>query len=864
MKLGTKLVLGILGIAALVVAVYQGYLHVYYRMYDGYKQYMDGERGAYYEEGHVFRAIPGGGNVPGMDLVAENEYLELYTNVETTNVALYDKRTGFTEYVCPPDADNDPIASSMNKSIMKSPLTIEFYNARRTSGRYNVYDYAIKDGQVEVESIGNGLRYIYTLGDMSVATGLVPLYIHIDRLEHFLKRIENARERELFASRYIESSVAPEGFMELREGAKTVKVTREMEAILREIGYTEEDLLEDSLASGVEGAVRISFEVPLEYRLDGDSLVVSVPTSRIVENGGARIDKIHIMRFFGAAGTDEDGYMLVPNGSGSLIHFNNGKTHVEEYSQFIYGQDQMSIETNILGSSEMVRLPVFGIYKEGGGSIFAQIGEGQSLAQLTASVSGWSTSYNNILTSFIVRGSGTLQMFGATGNEGYMPIVENDIYLANLTVRYSFLTGEYDGYSGMARYYREQLEREGILGDRVEQGDIPLYTDLVGAALGTKFAFSIQYQGVIPLTTYDQAAEIVDIFHEAGISNQVVNYQGWFNRGYFHDPADRINPIRQLGNKREFEELSSKLEAQGGKLYADVLFQNVPWQSKRYSWEMENSRYYGGGLTGWWAAHICPCCYNTWSLGYPEAWQALISPKFLPRYVDAFAKRIDSYDVTGISLRDLGHTLHSDRKRTELIDREHALTIVEAQLGILVELGKDIMVSGGNLYSLRGADDLINVPLEHSDFFIVDEEIPFYQMVVHGYIPYAGYAINRTSKHDQTDIVLKLIEYGASPHFILTYEEASEAKYTGINHFYGTYYQNWTDTAIELYRTVNPILSRVSGSLIVKHEITPDGLRCVTYDNGVQILVNYTGAAITYEGVPVAARGYALREGVAA
>jgi hypothetical protein len=137
-------------------------------------------------------------------------------------------------------------------------------------------------------------------------------------------------------------------------------------------------------------------------------------------------------------------------------------------------------------------------------------------------------------------------------------------------------------------------------------------------------------------------------------------------------------------------------------------------------------------------------------------------------------------------------------------------------------------------------------------------------MVIHGYIPYAGYSFNLADRLDADEAVLRLLEYGASPRFTMTYEEASEMKYTGLNHYFGTFYQNWTDTAIELYHTVNPVLSRVRGSVIVTHEITPEGLRCVTYDNGIQILINYTDKDLTYKGETVSAKGFAVREGVTA
>ncbi|MDR1692779.1 MAG: DUF5696 domain-containing protein [Oscillospiraceae bacterium] len=861
MRLGKKLLLILLGVAVAIVGGTQLYIHLYYRMYSGYKQYLPDRSGSV-ETGTPFAELSGGGNVPDMVLAAETDSLQLYYNPETTNAAVYDKRNGETFYICPPDAGADPIAAGLSKDLLQSPISVDFFTARRTPGSYNAYRYAIGYGQFTAESLRNGLRVNYSIGDLTLPTGLVPVYIHEDRLQIYLDRIEDEKVRNNLAMRYEDSDEAPEGFLELLEGSRGAANIRALTEALVGAGYTEEDLEADTLASGVEGSLPVSFGVSVEYRLDGDDFVVTVPTEMITENGGAKVDKIHMLPYFNAGGAEEDGYILVPNGAGSLIRFNNGRTHAEDYRQDIYAQDALSDDYTVLGNEEMARLPVFGIQKEKS-RIFAIIEEGQSFAQLTASVAGKANNYNAVYPIFIVRGSAALAMFGTTGLESDLPMVERDIYQANLTVRYAFLSEEYDGYSGMARYYRETLQEEGVLTGRTENGDVPMYIDLIGAAMGRMFIASVPYDGTIPMTTYEQAQEIVGIFSDAGIENQVVNYQGWFNRGYYHDISNKIKLVRQLGGEDDLEALSSLLEAQGGKLYADVIFQEVNFLTKHYNWEQESARYYGGGYVGVWG-QISPLTYEAaWPLGYGETMYDLMSPKFLPRYVDAFIRNIGRYDITGISLRDLGDTLTSDRKRTEFIDREASRSIVTAQLERLAATDKDLMVSGGNVYAFKGADDLINVPLTHNDGYIIDEEVPFYQMVIHGSIPYAGYAANRSDLNDWDGMILQLLEYGAAPHFTLTYEQASEMKYTGLNRFSSTYFRNWTDSAISLYDEVNAVLGKVSGSFMAEHFITPEGLRGMTYENGVQIIVNRTSGDLSYEGVNVPARGYAVREGVA-
>jgi len=236
----------------------------------------------------------------------------------------------------------------------------------------------------------------------------------------------------------------------------------------------------------------------------------------------------------------------------------------------------------------------------------------------------------------------------------------------------------------------------------------------------------------------------------------------------------------------------------------------------------------------------------------------LVSPKFLPRYVNGLSKGIKDIDITGISLRDLGEVLTSDKKRTNFINREEAKQVVEAQFETLKKTGKQMMVNGGNFYSLPYVSDVLNASLRSNGFFLMDEEIPLYQMIFHGCIDYCGSSINLMDTSDKSDVILKLIEYGAAPHFTFTYQSSSELKYTGLNSKYSTTYKNWKEDAITLYTEVNSVLKNVTGATMKKHEILDTGVRKITYDNGVIIYVNTTTSAYKTDGIIIPAKGYEM------
>ena len=853
MRTSKKILIAFISIIAAVILIFLARWLIRYYFYNGYQN----ELSSYsYEEGGEFQAISETkSDVADMVLAAENDTLKLYVNTSSGAVAVVDKRNGNITYSNPTDADEDSIASGTNKSYLKSQLIVDYFNTTRTQGTFDSYSYCAERGQLEVESIANGVRFLYTMGDLSSETGIVPRYISADTLEKVMERMSE-EGRTFTKKKYTESKVADNYYELLESAVKGASQLRKLNNYFTEAGFTEEEYIAEMEGSGVEGLIPISFEIPLEYRLDGDAVDVSIPLSEVKENGGGSIFRIQMLRYFGATGTEEEGYMLVPNGSGSLINFNNGKTGTSPYSEYVYGLDPLSAEYTVRENTTDTKLALYGIFRKDS-AVFATIEDGASYALLTAYVSGKVNEYNFVYPTFVVRGNDKLSMFGTTGNEADIPIVETNHYDADLTVKYTMLTEENADYSSAANYYRDRLVREGKLTAEETTGDdLKFYYDVLGGVGMTKFFLGTQYQGMYAMTTFEEAEDIYTDLYDSGITKQVMNFQGWMNRGYYHDVANKIKIPHALGGKSDLEALSSRMAADGNTFYADVAFQKVTFISKRYSYGNETSRYYGAGYVAEFGLVNPATLRQTSGLGYEENHYYLISPKFLHRYTDAFVKKIGKYDIGGISLRDLGNELHSDKKRTHIIDREAALDVVTAALGDMKNTGKNILLNAGNDYAFGYADDMINVPLSSNDYYIIDETVPFYEMLIHGYIDYAGSVINLSDTYEKSDIVLNLVENGAAPHFMFSWENSSDIKTTALNRFYSTSYENWKDDAVAIYNEVNGALKYVTGAAMIKHETLDSGVKAVTYSNGVVIYINTGNSDKTVNGVTVPAKGY--------
>lgn len=608
-------------------------------------------------------------------------------------------------------------------------------------------------------------------------------------------------------------------------------------------------------STGNEG---ISFEVPLEYRLNGDALDVSVPVSGIKEYGNASIYRIQLLSYMGAADNTEDGYLVVPNASGSLIYFNNGKTSEASYAQYIYDIDPLAANYTTTENVESARLPLFGICREDR-SILVTVEDGAGTTSITAGVSGVYNDYNYAYPTVVLRNTDNLRMFGNTSQDIF--VLEPDAYDINFKVKYTFLTEENKGYAGLAGYYRDRLIAENVLTPVGTSGDIPFYYDVITGVKETSHFLGVQYLHTFVMTSFDEAGKISADLAANGISSQVMNLQGWFNGGYYHDAPHNIRVLGKLGGKSDLEKLQKTVADNNGRMYVDVALQEVTFADDGFSYNMESSRYYGAGYVAAFGQVNPTTLRNTSALGYMETRYDLLSPKYLPRYVGKFADKIEGIDVYGISLRDLGNELHSDKRRTNIINREEALDVVLAQFDVLEATGKQLMTNCGNAYSFAYSTDIINVPVTDNNFPIVDESIPLYEMIIHGSIPYSTKLLNFQDEEDMTGMILQSIEAGAAPHYVFTWDESSKMKNTGLNRYYATTYDTWKNEAVSVYTQINDALKYVSGAIMADHQILDGGVRKVTYDNGVIIYINYDSEAKQADGLEIPAMSYRL-EGI--
>lgn len=807
------------------------------------------------EAGSTLAALPdSSGGVPGMMLAADNAELSLYYNTETTEIAVKDKQTDQIWYSNPVSRNEDTLASGFEKELLSSQLTVLFRDAIGTLESYTNFAQSISNKQFTAENLKDGLRIIYTIGDTSVGIDALPKYISKARLEEKVLSKLDASAAKYVGLRYYPKEGSPEVLERIDAQVSKPLVLKKMTAAFTKAGYSAEDLALDNEENGVRGgaeSTKPNFVIPLEYRLDGRSLVVSVPMNQVKESGQYQIRSLELLNMFGAADRQTDGYMLVPDGSGSLIHLNNGKVKEEQYVQRVYGADPNDNSFRRGQVSQNARMPVFGM-KAGDAAWFAVIEEGDAIASISADISGKKNSYNFIHSSYSLRGEDELELYtGSTIQE--IQLLNDEIYKGDIQVRYSFLDKDKASYSGMAELYRDKLVSEEELQPMAEERNIPFYLDMLGAVDKQKSFLGVPYRSEIAMTSFRQASLIAGQLKQDGIDRLLMRYTGWFGKGVNHATPTKLKPESVLGSKSEIIALKDQLEQSGGTLFPDVAFQQIYHNDSSFTPSSDASRFVTRE-----EAELYPYNRALNRMDLTLGSYYLLSPAKLPYYVNAFMNKYDSFGMKGVSLRDLGDVLSSDFRVSRVIQRETAKQIVEEQLGRIDQDIAQTMVSGGNAYAWPYSDNLVNIPTASSSFVLTDEEVPFYQMVIHGFISYAGAPVNLSDEQDLHYQLLRSIELGAAPYFSWSYEPSSELKYTHFDSMYATYYKDWYDQAVSLYKEMNNVLSPVQHAQILNHIRHQEGVVEVQYSNGISIYVNYTDKEVSVQGTAVGAGQYAI------
>lgn len=608
------------------------------------------------------------------------------------------------------------------------------------------------------------------------------------------------------------------------------------------ISYTEDGFIANLLYPD------LGISLDLAVSLEENDVVVHIPEDSIVEaDDEFKIGNIYVYPFMGYTKLDEEpGYMLIPDGSGASISLeNNNGQYKQPYSEMVYGSNigiddpyVLSLMYGMVTTNEPNNIiaPIFGMnHDEKEFGYIGVIEEGDWSAHIQAYPNGAILPYNWITSRFTYR-----QFYNQSTSQtsGTMVIRQKERNPFDVTVRYRFVTGENANYMGMAKSYREYLLTNELV-ERKNHNDIPVMRlDFLGADIEE----GIVGKNVVPVTTISQADEMLEELSEDGVKNLMVVYKGLQTNGVYGGLAQNsFNVDSRLGRIGDLEELINKYSSTTPiYLYDDAIRFNPDMQNEvfvdlatKYNKRLFRETVHGKVFTG----------FN------------FLQPD---ESVNRLQKRLDSLmlESPNIVLNGISNNVFS-----YLEDSEENSRIITGSifLDAIKEISEQTTLSLETPFQpyWKYTNAFIDMPIDSSGYVFESESIPFLSMTLNGVIPF--YTTYTNFQSNQTDFFLRLIESGARPTYLLTYENSAALYNTNSSYIYSSEFNNYREEIVFMHDEFNRIHEAIDGSSMSGYEKEDDQV-VVKYENGVTILINYSVEAQEIEGFDIEPKSYKVVE----
>ena len=607
----------------------------------------------------------------------------------------------------------------------------------------------------------------------------------------------------------------------------------------------------------LDKGVRVFFDLQVhrltfayEACLEGGALAVSIPPELISDPGevyktssSGRVSlnkdascvmaEFYLFPNLGAARSDTgtQGALLVPDGSGALIDFQSRKYVNNQYVASVYGPDislANGYDSTLRAELEktQVAFPAYGILRDGR-TMLAIIDEGETQAAVSASRAGVQTGFNTVSARFTYRVKYKVITNSSTG-DGYSNYTAYPVQEPR-RVLYYFGTGTWADMAGQYRSYLE--DRFGLT--PLPAGEEPaLQLTLVGGdvesgILGSTF---------IPMTTFSQAEDILAWLKEQGVGAMDVTLSGWARRGESVRYPERFPAEGALGGNAGLKALSEKAAELGARIFL-----------RDNHLRLEST---AGLSVGHDTVHSIQ--------GYPLFNGAFANSAAMASVYGGDLGRYRETGVSGLQEEGAGTLLMTDYAAESAMSRRDVMLAQRSLLQRMVQDFGSVRLTSGNAYALMNGALLTRLP-SSSYLTMLDEQIPFYPLVLHGLTDYL--CGDYMDFYEQRSQLLSAVAVGGSVSFTLTWEDTEKLAYSDTAAYYSTAFPLWREDVLTLWQELLPYLRATRGRAITSFETLRPGVTETGYESGVRVLVNNTDQPWTDAAGTVAPRSFRLQEG---
>ncbi len=666
-----------------------------------------------------------------------------------------------------------------------------------------------------------------------------------------------------------------------------IKNQRTHSAILRlycpEYTFNDMYAAEEECSYVYDAKNKPSFRLALEYTFNDDgSLNVRLPANSIIFDETLYTFKtITPLPYFGSGNISDDGYIFVPDGSGSVIEYEDFSALTLSLS--VYGTDYCY--SKISGKHrEQVTMPVYGMVSTyptspamqaltGCGETaktgyFAILEEGASLANLMVSIKGTDHDYAATYAQFTPYPSDEYDLSTtiSVGAKGSYTMVSESKYTGSYVTRYVMLSN-FDAsasnpdYNGMAEYYRQYLIDNGTISalENVHE-DLPLYIEALGSMEKIEKFLSFPITVDVPLTTFEDVIEMYNLLSDAraefikeaeryealaaaeeddislreqyeGRANEYrrladevknitnVNFKltGFANDGMYYTYPVRVKWERCLGGKKGVREML--IEADRLNEIEGNRLGIYPEFDFQY---MNNTSLFDGIGKRNNISRMVDNRYASKQLynTVTGEFESFFSMIISPDALERlYGKFYKKYSKYDFDGLSVS-TLGSDLNSN--FDDDNPINRDQSQSYVTEMLDTmaseySLMINKGNIYAVEYADHIVDISIDSSHFTYSSYNVPFTGLVLHGFVNYAGGEMNYSGTPAYE--LLHSIENGASLYYTLAMQNTELMKDDEVlNKYFGVDFKNWYHTLVQQYTELDNAIGDLQSYQITEHK----------------------------------------------
>ena len=808
----------------------------------------------------------------GKPLTMENDQLLFEMDGETTLFKVTNKETGKVWYSNPEGRDSDSIASGTNKEYLSCTLNVAYYDDINKT-EMNNFTGSIKNQSFEILQEADGsIRVKYSLGKNAGKRYIVPNVMTVERYNEVIEKMggEKSKDAKKFKNHYslyktkelnkksnkeellaLYPSLAEQDLYILKSDRKDEQ-KKQAEDLLAKAGYTEEDYAQDQeLMAGEKESTGPVFNISVVYRLEGKDLVVSVPYSEIACPSDYPLVYLDVLPLFGASGKNQTGFMLVPEGGGAVINYNNGKLSQSAYYANMYGWDYGTKRTSVTSETENA-FPVFGMSQEDGSFICIMEGA-DSYGAVRADISGRLNNFNTVFGEYNILHFDSVEVDEKKSARLFL-MYEKQIPDDTLVQRYRFLNE--NGYVNMAQAYGEYLRAKPEMKGESASEEMPVNVEIIGAINKTEIKFGLPIDSVIPTTTFEQADGIMNELLASGIRDLNIRFTGWCNGGVQQRVLTSIHVEGALGGENGMKKLIASAKEKNVDLFFDGIscFAYNSGFLNGFNYLSDSARATTRTVIKLYPYDIVTYRLSDWMDPY-----YLVKPAYARKCAESLINGLKDRGSAGIAFRDIGNLLSADYEDNGMMTREQVKAMDIQTLEDAVATGMKIIIKEGNAYSIPYADLITDMNLSGNSYALLDYGVPFYQIAIHGLKDYTGEAINLAG--DSQTLLLESAEYGAGLNFSFMYMDTKVLQDSVFSCYASAGYLPWKEEAMAIINRYQTEMSGLNRQAITGHERLNEDVAVTVYADGTKVYVNYGAREYSDGAVTVPGRDYLVKRG---